>query len=382
MKNSASFIILLCAGMLWLLPGSGEAGNISSDLTARLARMRPGEVVDVLVYFTDQLDAKRLFQQKKDVLTAGEKRIRINKALRSKAAQAQAKVKQLLLQNKVRNIRSFWIVNGLAATVPVAAIQQIASQPGVARVALDGTVRLPKTTIASAAANIAWNIDLTMAPQLWQQGYDGSGIVIAIVDTGVDMEHQDLQARWRGGNNSWYDPNGEHPTPYDPDGHGTGVAGILVGGDAGGSAIGMAPGARWIAVKIFDDAGNASYSDIHLGFQWLLDPDNDPLTDDVPQLVNNSWGLNGLVGQCVTEFQPDIQLLQASGIAINFSGGNGGPNASTSISPANYPESFAVGGIDVALLVTDFSSRGPSACGGALYPALVAPAVDIRTADL
>jgi len=382
MRNSASFIIFLLAGMIWLIPGSVAAGNISSDLAARLTRMRSDEMVDVLVYFTDQLDAKRLFQQKKEVLTAGEKRIRINKALRSKAAQAQANVKQLLLQNKVRNIRSFWIVNGLAATVPVAAIQQIASRPGVARVALDGKVKLPETTIASAAANVAWNIDLTLAPQLWQQGYDGSGIVIAIVDTGVDMEHQDLQARWRGGNNSWYDPNGEHPTPYDPDGHGTRVAGILVGGDASGSAIGMAPGARWIAVKIFDDAGNASYSDIHLGFQWLLDPDNNPLTDDAPQLVNNSWGLNALVGQCVTEFQPDIQLLQASGIAVNFSAGNGGPNAGTSISPANYPESFAVGGIDVALLVTDFSSRGPSACGGALYPALVAPAVDIRTADL
>ncbi|HHD56614.1 MAG TPA: hypothetical protein ENK89_02910, partial [Desulfobulbaceae bacterium] len=274
MKNSASFIILLCAGMIWLIPGSVAAGNISSDLAARLTRMRADEMVDVLVYFTDQLDAKRLFQQKKEMLTAGEKRIRINKALRSKAAQAQANVKQLLLQNKVQNIRSFWIVNGLAATVPVAAIQQIASQPGVARVALDGKIRLPKTSTTTAAANIAWNIDLTLAPQLWQQGYDGSGIVIAIVDTGVDMEHQDLQARWRGGNNSWYDPNGEHPTPYDPDGHGTGVAGILVGGDASGSAIGMAPGARWIAVKIFDDAGNASYSDIHLGFQWLLDPDN------------------------------------------------------------------------------------------------------------
>ena len=196
MRKSTSFITFLLAGMIWLVPGSVAAGNISSDLAARLARMRADEMVDVLVYFTDQLDAKQFSLPQKEVLTAGEKRIRINKALRSKAVQAQAKLKQLLLKNKARNLRSFWIVNGLAATVPVAAIQQIASQPGVARVSIDGKVKLPETTIASATADVAWNINLTLAPQLWKQGYDGSGIVIGIVDTGVDMEHQDLQARW------------------------------------------------------------------------------------------------------------------------------------------------------------------------------------------
>lgn len=302
--------------------------------------------------------------------------------MRKHAEKSQKSIKQFVRNSNGRNIKPFWIVNGIAATVQAGVIAEIAQQPGVAQVTLDGTVSLPVTTVSSTTDTLTWNIDLTGAWKLWQQGYDGSGVVVAIMDTGVDLQHQDLKDRWRGGSNSWYDPNEEHLSPYDHDGHGTQTTGIVLGGDAGGSAIGMAPGARWIGVKIFDDDGVASYSAIHLGFQWLLDPDNDPQTNDLPHLVNNSWGLDELVNQCFNEFQPDIQILQASGIAVNFSAGNNGPSPSSSVSPANYPESFAVGGVDSDLNVADFSSRGPSACNEGLYPAMVAPAVDIRTSDL
>jgi len=158
--------------------------------------------------------------------------------------------------------------------------------------------------------------------------------------------------------------------------------GLMVGGDAGGTAIGVAPGAQWIAVKIFNDAGTASYSAIHDGFQWLLDPDGQPGTDDAPDVVNNSWGFADAVNSCITEFQPDIQALRAADIAVVVSAGNTGPNSSTSVSPANYQESLSVGAVYSDLSVALFSGRGPSACGGGIYPVLVAPGVNVRTADL
>jgi hypothetical protein len=158
--------------------------------------------------------------------------------------------------------------------------------------------------------------------------------------------------------------------------------GIMVGGAAGGTAIGVAPDARWIAARLYNDAGVARYSDIHLAFQWLLDPDGDLATLDAPDVVNASWGLTGTAGQCITEFSTDIEVLKATGIAVAIAAGNDGPSPLTSLSPANTPPGFAAGAVDADLAIASFSSRGPSACDGTVYPELVAPGVNINTADL
>jgi bacillopeptidase F len=157
--------------------------------------------------------------------------------------------------------------------------------------------------------------------------------------------------------------------------------GLMVGGSAGGSAIGVAPGAQWIAAKIFDDAGLASTSAIHQAFQWVLDPDGDPATNDSADVVNNSWSLRN-IGSCSIEYEVDIQTLKAAQVAVVFSGGNYGPYASTSVSPANNPNGFAVGAVDDLDQAASFSSSGPSACDGSTYPEVVAPGVAVRTADL
>ncbi len=78
----------------------------------------------------------------------------------------------------------------------------------------------------------------------------------------------------------------------------------------------------------------------------------------------------------------DIQALKAAGVAVVFSAGNEGSAGYTSVSPANYPESLAIGSVDENLFIADTSSRGPSACGGGLYPQLVAPGVWVHTSDL
>jgi bacillopeptidase F len=95
-----------------------------------------------------------------------------------------------------------------------------------------------------------------------------------------------------------------------------------------------------------------------------------------------SWGLIGTAGQCITEFSGDIDALKTAGIAIAFAAGNDGPAPLTSLSPANNPPGFSTGAVDAAQAIASFSSRGPSACDGMVYPKLVAPGVNINTADL
>jgi serine protease AprX len=375
------FVWILAAATL-LASARTPAGTLEPELEEVIEGLEPGDFVDVLVRCTDSVDPHEF--QDPDVEARAEAMIR--------ALQNQSRACYTSLSNNLENTSSvtpaeLWIANAVAARVPVAELDGLANRAGVASIGLDDTFELPEPVLSasesSGPALPEWNIDAIRAPELWGLGFDGSGILVGTLDTGVDPDHPDISPNWRGGANSWYDPNGEHPnTPYDSDGHGTWSMGLLVGGGLGGSIIGVAPGAQWIAAKIFDDRGRARLSRIHQGFQWLLDPDGDPATPDAPDVVDNSWYLSNTVDQCNAEFAPDIAILKAVEIGVVFSAGNTGPNPQTSVSPSNDPQSLAVGAVDVFGNVADFSARGPSACGGGIYyPRVMTPGVGVRTAD-
>ncbi len=279
-------------------------------------------------------------------------------------------------QGRVQVRQSLWISNSLVLTATPDVLTQIAARPDVASVVSD-TITL--TPAASATANQV----SARSPEVWASGGTGAGIVVATLDSGVDATHPDLAASWRGGTNSWFDPYAQHPaTPTDLMGHGTGVTGVMVGGSSSGTAIGTAPGASWIAARVFDDAGRSTVSAVHRAFQWLLDPDANPATADAPRVVDASWSLGAGPG-CDLTFQPDVQALRTAGILPVFPAGNFGSTTSSSVSPANYPEALSVGAVSASGLVMSSSSRGPSACGGRTraFPDLVAPGQNVQTAD-
>ncbi|HLA74885.1 MAG TPA: S8 family serine peptidase [Gammaproteobacteria bacterium] len=373
-KNVRALLPASLIVLLWSAPP--HAGTLTPSLQATLAARASADEIAVIIVLADQINisvSARQDRRRRDPMLV--------KVFKEKADLTQKSLKLFLKNQGAQRIRPLWVTNGIAARVRADVIPRLAAQPGIAIIQLDQSLLAPKVMLASSAPP-EWNLDVIEADDLWALGYSGHGTVIATMDTGVDPYHPDLNGKWRGGGNSWFDPHGEHSTPYDGNGHGTQTMGILVGGAAGGSAIGVAPDARWIAAKIFNDAGQAQLSDIHLAFQWLLDPDGDPNTQDAPDVVNASWGLNGSMGQCVLEFSNDIQILKAAGIGVVFSAGNTGPDSFSSGSPANNPGAFATGAVDNSLSIADFSSRGPSACDGGLFPQLSAPGVNIRTADL
>ncbi|RPI29534.1 MAG: hypothetical protein EHM61_01265 [Acidobacteria bacterium] len=308
-------------------------------------------------------------------------RARLKLALQTDSQTVQASARSLLRSRSVNDVAELWLINGLCVTAPIDVISDLLQLPEVQSVTLDEVVNAPVSSVAAGAA-AAWNVEMIGAAKLWSAGINGQGTVVAVLDTGVDAYHPDLKARWRGGANSWFDPHGQHSLPFDANGHGTQVAGLIVGGSSSGTAVGVAPGAQWIAAKIFNDSGYSTYAAIHQAFQWLLDPDGQPSTDDAPDVVNNSWQAGSSSG-CIFEFQPDIQALKAAGIAVVFGAGNQGPRRYTSTSPANNVGAFAVGAVDSTQTIALFSSRGPGACDptGAVFPAVVAPGVAVRTTD-
>jgi len=390
------------AAVLVLLPACmAQAGELGPELQRALVMRGTHADTDVIVRFRDAVELQ--------AYATGARKQRDNRLLRALQANLErrdARVQAVLALPDVRRVRRLWIINGLALTLPAHAVRSLAAMPGVARVDLDSHVQggadqrmpaprasggrsahaaVPSETQPIAVAPEArptqaeWNIRAMHAPALWAQGQTGRGVVVASMDTGVDLSHPELRRRWRGGGNSWFDPHQEEATPYDALGHGTQSLAIALGG----SGVGMAPDARWIAVRLFDSQGHARMSDIHLAFQWLLDPDGDAATLDAPDIVNASWALTGrAAGSCILEFHEDIQVLRSAGIALVFAAGNDGPGQGTSSSPGNNPGALSVGAVTRELALARQTSRGPSACDGSVFPRLLAPGVNVRTADL
>jgi len=379
--------VVLAAAALW--PALAVAGTGNAALQAALDAARPADEIAVIVSYRGKF-RPRYFRKptyedgSEDLARVAElrraHRREIIEGLRQAAAVSGSPVIQFARAKGARSVRTLWLSNAIALRANREVIWQLLADPRVAQVRLDQVVEAPMP-MAAATGPIEWNVSAVGAPGLWTQGFDGNGATVAILDSGADVAHPDLTASYRGGGNSWYDPYGEHASPYDRLGHGTQALGLIVGGSQSGAAIGVAPGAKWMAAKIFNDAGQASESAIHLAYQWILDPDGDPATDDAPDVVSNSWDISA-ENVCSSAFQADIDALKAADIAVIFSAGNYGPNGATSVSPANNARVVSVGSVDMNGDVSPFSSRGPSTCDGSVYPKVVAPGDGLQTTDL
>jgi bacillopeptidase F len=408
--------------MLFLsLPGvSAQAAVIEPGLEAALHSAGAGGEIPVIVTFQNRIDPQAFHDPDKR-----KRRSLLLRALKREADGLPAQVRRFAEERGANRIRSLWAGHALALSSEPALLRDLASLPGVESIRRDTVVRVladrhggstvqsPRSGLPSlrkphlgsnrerpvaesnsretalyrtdvsyaSTTKPEWNLTAVKGPDLWALGFKGAGVVVAGLDTGVDGEHPDLAAQYRGGANSWFDPHGEHAAPVDKDGHGTHAMSLAVGRAGGGTAIGMAPDAQWVAVKMFNDAGFSRESVMHQSLQWVLDPDGNASTDDAPDVVNLSWAV-ATVNVCNRAFQDELDLLRASGIAVVLSAGNSGPAVSTSISPANNPGQLSIGSVDSRFTVSTFSSRGPSACDGRLFPALVAPGEQVLAADL
>lgn len=369
--------------------------------------------VKFLVKLKEQVDAEKVAKEseskaKKQGLTISKadvvKRSTIVSELRIKADSTQVGLKKYLEQEKkkgnVKDYNSYYIVNGMAVTATEKVMNDIAAMPEVESIKpntitpLFEIAKSQKSSSTAASNNIEWNLEKIGVPAVWNMGIDGTGIVVANIDTGVEWDHPALKTKYRGYNPqdpnnpthefNWFDATASHsPTPVAYHAHGTHTMGTMVGSEPNGTnKIGVAPGAKWIAVAGLTADGGSDADLISAG-EWILAPkgnDGTPHSEKAPKVVNNSWGGSPTVDDW---YRQVVRNWISAGIFPEFSAGNvtknnpGGPGSVAN--PANYPESFATGATDINNNLGSFSLRGPSQYGGILKPEISAPGVNIRS---
>jgi subtilisin family serine protease len=255
----------------------------------------------------------------------------------------------------------FW--SSLTEASPAASARTANAAPafahGISKVWLDGRVH---ATLADSVAQIG-------APSVWAGGNTGTGVDVAVLDTGVDAGHPDLAGRIE--STASFVP-GEEVT--DGHGHGTHVASTIAGTGAGsgGRERGVAPGADLEIGKVLDNGGSGQDSWIISGMEWAA-------RERKAKVVNLSLGGGPTDG--TDPMSVAVNRLSAeTGALFVIAAGNTGPAETTVGSPGAADAALTVGAVDAGDRLAEFSSRGPRLADGALKPEITAPGVDILAA--
>lgn len=229
----------------------------------------------------------------------------------------------------------------------------------VSKVWLD---QMATTTLAESVPQIG-------APQAWAAGYDGTGVTVAVLDTGIDPDHPDLAGQIAGTENFT-----DEQSVVDGNGHGTHVAATLAGTGAasGGSFRGVAPGADLLVGKVLGRGGTGLTSWIIDGMEWAADQGAD--------VVNLSLGTGSASSGTDPLSRAVDRLTDSHDVLFVVAAGNTGPEASSVNGPGAAAAALTVGAVDKQDQLAEFSSRGPVRSNQRIKPEITAPGMAIVAA--
>lgn len=397
------FTAILFTDFIPVLAISKSSEDISKKLSENLIRSKNDEFFDVIVKLKKEVNSQRI---KNDVKNANaekskeelQKEIRKEIVNESKelAKSTQASILEILKNEKnkgnVKSYESFFIINCVNLVARKSIIMELAKRDDVEKIIENKVIKVEKPeknekirmSRSAYDIHIPWNLKAINAYKAQRYTKDcNNEVVVGIIDSGVDSTHRAISKNYRGNDSSlaaysWYNTitgkDGSQEKPYDDRGHGTHVCGTILGSKEN-ALLGVAPKAKWIGVKVFDQDGETDNVKLLKAGQWIMAPNGDPTK--APKVVNNSWGGNSNDGF----FQEIVKKWREAGIFPVFSAGNVGPfndGGDDSIgTPGAYPESYAVGAIRKDEHIAKFSLRGKSSYTNKIKPDIVAPGVNI-----
>jgi major intracellular serine protease len=220
-------------------------------------------------------------------------------------------------------------------------------------------------SVEQKADTLPYGIETIEAPYLWDKGIKGEGIVVAILDTGIDLTHPDLKDNIIGGKN--FTDEGSEDDFHDENGHGTHVAGTIGATVNGSGVIGVAPNCKLLIIKVLGKDGGGSYSGIIDGIKYATNWQGE--NSEKVRIMSMSLGGS----DDVPELHEAIRDAVRRDIAVVVASGNEGDNNENTFEfgyPALYNECIEVAASDEKNKLAKFSNNN-------LQVDVIAPGVNV-----
>lgn len=396
-----------------------DYSKIEKPLLEEMSAVKKGERIRINIILNRQYDRYELRSKSTAFSTKEAKRAFVVNELKRFSEEAQRGFLETLASpaksGEIAEVRPLWIANAINCFATAEAIEEISRHPDILTIGYDRTEKAlfdgETATPAKNSKELAYNITQVNADAVWELGYTGEGIIVAVIDTGVNYNHNDLAG------NMWEHPDYPHhgydfynrdDDPMDDHSHGTHCAGTVAGQGASGTQTGMAPSAKIMAIKIMSAEGGGSAGVMCEGIEFAV--------DNGAHVLSMSFGMagGGTTSERILFRNTMINTLEA-GIVASVGAGNEREYLNNQLPvpynvrlPGNCPPPWlhpdqvlqggttavvCVGATDINDELAYFSSEGPvtwqSISGfndyaldpemGLIRPDVCAPGVDIKS---
>lgn len=370
---------------------SAQTFNAIEPELQKILEQKNNELIDIQVYFKSKVNSKQLNQKTKRISDKSAKKEIIVSELKAQSQEIQADVMAILeaekLNGNVESINNLWIANSISCKASRDVIYKLSSHPDVEIIGYDKVfqvispeqmkeVEMSHSAMRGPAAHIV----TVNADDVWNQGYTGKNIIVAVLDSGTNTQHVDLKDHlWEGyvdtdndGTpdklvNGWnFIANNDNIT--DDYGHGTHCAGIVCGDGTSGTSTGVAPDATLMTVKTIGQAGGGSVSAMISGVQFAVENGADVLS------LSLGYKNSQLTTAQKEEIRATFDNVLTAGVVVCSAVGNDGTTIGAPYNvdypaacpaPWSHPDQTLKGGLSSVIAVggSDLigqSSQGPS----------------------
>lgn len=386
MKKVLQFLaMLLIVGTSTLYAQKGMPSKITADLESQINAMTSStELVKVIIVMNDQYDATQNLRQTRNLDKAHKREYVVNELQRISSEGQRSLMNDLRLGerfNYVTDIKQFWIFNGVSCSMNKDMVYAIANRADVKVIIPDYEVRIPdgeddeNQIIEPGRGTNQWNVVMVNADDVWETGVTGDGVIVAVIDTGVNYSHDDIADNMWDGSNEGYPYHGwdfvnDDNNPMDDHSHGTHCAGTVSSYGTSGYQCGIAKDAKIMALKVLGSDGRG-YTD------WIINAMEFGVEHGA-HVLSMSLGADGVGGE--SAYRIVMENLLESGVVASVAAGNTGDELydypvpynvgapGNCPSPWRHPDQTLVGGrsatVTVGATTSDdeysyFSSIGP-----------------------